>query len=218
MCYAWITDFARHAGRLTGQSVSARAEGGLVKTVWAICRGKEWSFAKESPFSHWAFFHMKALVEVRFCPQKESTVPSSQPAVPSSRLWHLPPRAPMALLGHLGCHLPLPGEGIWECSLVTPRLCHGKLLDPVALVSYWPPRGIGRLFLTLACRRTQLSLLWRLQTWKQEVDHLLWDTELVYSDPDMCQLLVKTLSPTIFSFSVLWVRKLPNAFFLIGRV
>lgn len=63
----------------------------------------------------------KALIKIMLCPQSESPMLcSSQPSVASWVCDFFPLESPLALVGHLGWHLTLPGVVvICGCSLTT---------------------------------------------------------------------------------------------------
>lgn len=106
--YAYITGLARHTEqggslpRVWANTTKDKACESTLKGGGVVYRGKEWSFAEESLFSHWAFSYMKALVQVMLCPQNHSPESSSpQPSVPSKG-WGcdiFPLGYPLALLG-----------------------------------------------------------------------------------------------------------------------
>lgn len=71
----------------------------------------------------------KALIKIMLCPQSESPMLcSSQPSVASWGCDFFPLESPLALVGHLGWHLTLPGVVvICGCSLTT--LPHPQILQ-----------------------------------------------------------------------------------------
>lgn len=195
-----------------------------------IYRSKAWLYLKESPFFHRSFSHMKVLVKIILHPWVDSPMPSCQPSTPSKGPWHPPLESPLVITGHLGWHLALPGVVIiWdylssplgsinENSLICGPCLLAHLGDVKPLCLRWAcPQKIQHslpCFLTTPCLRSQgwwetretEDRPYTLRHWAP------WHVSTACQKPFFIDKEKGT-----FSFYVLWIRKLTNAFFLMDR-